>query len=802
MMIKIGAALSDLYKIEDRFSAGGSSIWKVHHKIWETDISMREPAGECLSDPDKLGGFLNICSRWAKMGFHPNIVPCYYVREIDKVPYVFSEWCEDRPLSSMIFDGSLYTGTDSERDKRIASIAFQTMLGIQHAHKNNIVHGRIDPQNIVVSDNGTARLTYFGSTEPETDEYSALYLALEQSASDAETKTCGFWSDIYSWALSVAEMYCGEYFREAETEDRFAASKLLALSRADISGDLCSMLIRCLDKNCRLRPSADELISFLEKEFEAILSDDIAFCRVNTEYTEDIPNALNNKALCCLDMNDRAKAEEYWKKAALCQLDNSVAVYNYNIFLWLNGKKETPIPGMAFMSHSHKLLKDWMYDEIHSCCGARAKARLMRRTPFDGFVDLSAEYPDIDYICFSRDSRQILAASKAENSLKICEISSDELILDIPLSDGLPEEYKENFCKPISCCRGMSLTADEPDSICCFVKDEKSSRIIGSVLCNYPSISADPENRYSFSPDGKMIAVPDCGNDGIAVYSIPQNSQPRMPLCKFGAPAELLDRKRRFLELRKLFNDSMNKKDYKIAAQASNKMSRLNVNISECVQMKARLLPVCMSCHYVPLLKMTLPRGTSQLRVSCCGKYAAYRAPSALHSICIAAAHCTKNENDVTGVDFSDEDEIVDFWFDKQENLCIMHMRRKEREFEKAPLFLTVFDTAHRKKETDLIAFCSGKYLRTGHDSLPQYEKSDVAIIDRKLYAEASNAPYSARSIVPSSLSHYCRMHHLSAREISKDYTVLTAEDDSEILIFYVDYDLIYDPEIDKEFNT
>ena len=85
----------DTYKVtSDAISGGMGSVWRVHHNSWNTDLAMKRPQPRFFAEGGyaKKAQFVSECENWINLGLHPNIVSCYYVREIGGVPTIFSEW--------------------------------------------------------------------------------------------------------------------------------------------------------------------------------------------------------------------------------------------------------------------------------------------------------------------------------------------------------------------------------------------------------------------------------------------------------------------------------------------------------------------------------------------------------------------------------------------------------------------------------------------------------------------------------------------------------------------------------------
>ena len=137
-----GTKILDTYEvISDAVRGGMGSVWKVRHGGWNTDLAMKRPQPRFFSEGSekRKENFVRECEAWINLGLHPNIVSCYYVREISGVPTIFSEWMENGSLKNRIEDGSLYevseeqkrTGGDRERiiQARLLDIAIQFARG-------------------------------------------------------------------------------------------------------------------------------------------------------------------------------------------------------------------------------------------------------------------------------------------------------------------------------------------------------------------------------------------------------------------------------------------------------------------------------------------------------------------------------------------------------------------------------------------------------------------------------------------------------------------------------------------------
>ena len=184
--IQKGDIVLDTYQVtSDAIHGGMGSVWRVHHKIWDVDLAMKRPQPKFFAEGSgrRKEEFIEECQHWIDLGLHPNVVTCYYVRDIGGVPTIFSEWMDGGSLKDRILEGSLYEGTESDIQTRILDIAIQTARGLRYSHDNGLVHQDIKPGNILVSKEWDAKIADFGLAKAQKkleDELCSGTLSVEE----------------------------------------------------------------------------------------------------------------------------------------------------------------------------------------------------------------------------------------------------------------------------------------------------------------------------------------------------------------------------------------------------------------------------------------------------------------------------------------------------------------------------------------------------------------------------------------------------------------------------------------------
>lgn len=332
----------ETYRVmDDAIHGGMGSVWRVHHQGWNVDLAMKRPQPKFFAEGSekRKEGFIAECEHWISLGLHPNIVSCYYVRDIGGVPTVFSEWMSGGSLKDRIDDDTLYKGSSEQIQKRILKIAIQSAGGLQYAHLNALIHQDVKPGNLLltgeqdvkVADFGLARATLQSDRQNAglTGGYTPAYCPQEQMNGEKPAR----WMDIYSWALTVLEMYAGRRLWNTGAEAGQHFEEYIPACRYPVPDEMQSLLRSCLTE----KPAGFVRI---ERQMKTI------WHRVTgEEYPDNIwgnrsvltADALNNYALSMMDLGCREKAYEYWENALKTSPNHFYTSFNLLMAKWYDG---------------------------------------------------------------------------------------------------------------------------------------------------------------------------------------------------------------------------------------------------------------------------------------------------------------------------------------------------------------------------------------------------------------------------------------------------------------------------------
>ena len=342
--IQKGDPILETYRVEDDAIHGGmGSVWRVHHLNWDTDLAMKRPQPRFFAEGSdrRKEEFISECEHWIDLGLHPNIVSCYYVREIGGVPTIFSEWMDGGSLKDVIQSGRLYEGTEKEVRARLLDIALQAARGLQYAQEKGLIHQDVKPGNILLSQKWDAKVADFGLAKAQsqlTDGQKAVssgYTLAYCPQAQAEGATPEKWMDVYAWALTVAEMYLGQRPWGTGAQAPSILQSALPQARVKLPEGLGDLLTRCLKEHM-------DGFAALETALVEIYRNDVGADHPRPKYTVagDAADNLNNYAMSMVDLGRPQAAEAAWDEAIRRFPGHAASVLNRAFFLWHEARIE------------------------------------------------------------------------------------------------------------------------------------------------------------------------------------------------------------------------------------------------------------------------------------------------------------------------------------------------------------------------------------------------------------------------------------------------------------------------------
>jgi eukaryotic-like serine/threonine-protein kinase len=275
MSTLVGMRLNGRYRLDAQIGAGGmSTVYRAFDTTLERQVAVKLMHREIASDSDQLERFRREARSVAQLS-HPHIVGVIDAGEEDGRPYIVFEYVEGETLKERIRRmGRLPI------DEAIA-YAIEIARALGAAHAGAIVHRDIKPQNVLVDEEGSAKVTDFGiarSLEEEglTADGRVLgttdYVSPEQALGhDVDGQ-----SDLYSLGIVLFEMLTGDVPFHGENQVSVAMKHVredlpdVQVMRPEVSARLAAVLDRMTEKDLALRhPDADAVEADLEDALAA-----------------------------------------------------------------------------------------------------------------------------------------------------------------------------------------------------------------------------------------------------------------------------------------------------------------------------------------------------------------------------------------------------------------------------------------------------------------------------------------------------------------------------------------------------
>ncbi len=204
-----GKRLDGRYEIREIIGVGGMAVvYKAYDNIDDRIVAVKILKEELLENEEFRRRFKNESKAIAVLS-HPNIVKVYDVSFGDRLQYIVMEYIEGITLKEYIEQQMIINW------KETVHFVSQILLALQHAHDKGIVHRDIKPQNIMLLQDGTIKVTDFGiarfsrsDTRTMSEEAigSVHYISPEQARGEITDDK----ADIYSVGVMMYEMLTGQ----------------------------------------------------------------------------------------------------------------------------------------------------------------------------------------------------------------------------------------------------------------------------------------------------------------------------------------------------------------------------------------------------------------------------------------------------------------------------------------------------------------------------------------------------------------------------------------------------------------
>ena len=212
----IGKMLNNRYEVLEKIGNGGmATVYKAKCHVLNRYVAIKILKDEFTTDSEFIKKF-NTEAQSAASLTHPNIVSIFDVCNEDNLYYIVMELIQGKTLKEIITEDGILSW------KWSVNIAIQIASALETAHKNNIIHRDIKPHNIIITEDGMAKVTDFGIAKAVSNSTitafgttigSVHYFSPEHARggyTDAK-------SDLYSLGIVMYEMLTGRVPFDADT---------------------------------------------------------------------------------------------------------------------------------------------------------------------------------------------------------------------------------------------------------------------------------------------------------------------------------------------------------------------------------------------------------------------------------------------------------------------------------------------------------------------------------------------------------------------------------------------------------
>ncbi len=308
----LGKRLDGRYEIHELIGIGGmANVYRCTDTLDDREVAIKILKDEFLNNEEFIRRFKNESKAIAMLS-HPNIVKVYDVSFGDIIQYIVMEYIDGITLKEYIERQGVIEWKDA------LHLTTQVLRALQHAHESGIVHRDIKPQNIMLLQDGTIKVTDFGiarfsdkATRTMTDQAigSVHYIAPEQARGDVtDGKT-----DIYSVGVMLYEMLAGKLPFDGDTAVSVALMQLNETPRRpreinpSIPVGLEQITIRAMEKEPEKRyTSAAEMLSDIDR-FR--MNPSIVF-DYGTSFVDDAPTKYVDESGEQKDKDDKKERKE------------------------------------------------------------------------------------------------------------------------------------------------------------------------------------------------------------------------------------------------------------------------------------------------------------------------------------------------------------------------------------------------------------------------------------------------------------------------------------------------------------
>jgi len=381
------------YQVIKKLGEGGKKkVYLVHDTRLDRDVAFALIKTENL-DEDGRKRITREAQAIGKLGDNPNIVSIFEMGELSGQPYIV------QPYMPSDIEKLIEKAPDHKLPlDQVINLAKDVCRGLEFAHSKGIIHRDIKPGNVLVNDEGKARITDFGlvmvtNVSRLTQEGLMVgtpnYMSPEQAYSGEVTTK----ADLYSFGAMLYEMvtgrppFVGDDYVAVVTQHINTQPISPTWHRADLPPALESLILLLLEKNAEKRPaSAKDVLAALESIEKGDIKESTIEQQIPTENPiyrrifvgrenelRQLQNTFNG-AMSGQGALTMVVGEPGIGKTALCEQLSTYVTLRGGMTLWGHCYEEgsLSLPYLAFIEAMRSYVLDREPDELKKELGSGA----------------------------------------------------------------------------------------------------------------------------------------------------------------------------------------------------------------------------------------------------------------------------------------------------------------------------------------------------------------------------------------------------------------------------------------------
>jgi serine/threonine protein kinase/Tfp pilus assembly protein PilF len=252
--LRRGSVFAGRYEIIEELGQGGvGRVYRAFDRKVDEDVALKFLHPDIAADPKTVERFRDEL-KYARRIIHKNVCRMFDLNESDGVLYITMEYVPGEHLKSFIHRSGQLTVS------KAVAVAAQIGEGLAEAHRLNVIHCDLKPQNIMVDKQGYIHIMDFGIArvprgEGRQDRGLVIGTPGYMSPEQLDGRDPDVRSDIYALGLILFEMLTGRAPFLAETVRRMALKhrtesppNLLELN-PHVPAELERITLKCLEKD-------------------------------------------------------------------------------------------------------------------------------------------------------------------------------------------------------------------------------------------------------------------------------------------------------------------------------------------------------------------------------------------------------------------------------------------------------------------------------------------------------------------------------------------------------------------------